>query len=480
MSLSRKIALNTGLHALGKFGASFIGIFVVAILTRYLGIDGYGNYTTIFAYLFFFAILSDLGLYVVTVNELNKSEYGEEKFFNNIFTLRFFSALVLMIAASAIIWLFPYSLIIKLGVIVASFSIFLNLLDQLLVAFFQNKINMKRVAVAEFIGKLALLVATIFVVYLNGNILGLIVAIILGFMVNFFINLCYLNKFIKLKFEFDKKIWRDILKISWPVAITSIFSLIYFKADTLFLSILPANPAYTVSNEAAVGIYGAPYKILEVLITFPAIFMGLVSPLLSKAWQNNDRQSFRASWQKAFDSLAIIIWPLIIGVLVLARPLIVLIAGVDFAVSAPVFRILIFATAIIFVTHLTTYSIIAINKQKNMIKYYLLAAILAVILYIVLIPKYSYFAAAWVTTAVEFFMLISTIFILKKYSGIKINLSVFGKAMLASVIMGFVLNLIYGWNIILLIILGGAIYFGVLFLLNGVTKNILDTFKNIN
>ena len=52
MSLTKKIALNTAIHTIGKFGASFIGIFVVAILTRYLGVEGYGAYTTIFAYLF--------------------------------------------------------------------------------------------------------------------------------------------------------------------------------------------------------------------------------------------------------------------------------------------------------------------------------------------------------------------------------------------------------------------------------------------
>ncbi len=473
MSLTKKIALNTILHTLGKFSASFIGIFVVAILTRYLGVAGYGSYTTIFAYLFFFAILSDLGLYVVTVNELQFSPYGEEKFFNNVFTLRFFTALILMVFASALVWLFPYSLVIKLGVMVASFSIFLNLLDQMLVAFFQNKINMKRVAVAEFIGKIILLVTTILIVYFKGGLLLLITAIILGFLVNFLINLNFLKKFIKLKFEFDKEVWQSIFKKSWPIAITSIFSLIYFKADTLFLSVLPVNPAYALSNEAAVGIYGAPYKILESLIAFPAIFMGLVSPLLSKFWQNKDKASFNITWQKAFDALSIIIWPLIIGVLVLAEPLITLVAGSQFSISAGVFKILIWATAIIFITHLTTYSIIAMGKQKKMIKYYLSAATLAVFLYVILIPKYSYFAAAWVTVGVELLMLVSTIYVLKKYSKIKINLKIFGKAMLAAVIMGFVLNYLYHLNVILLILLGALIYLIMLYALGGINKAML-------
>lgn len=476
MNLTKKIALNTILHTTGKFGASFIGIFVVAILTRYLGIEGYGAYTTIFAYLFFFAILSDLGLYVITVNELGRSEYGEERFFNNIFTIRLTSALILIIAASAIVWIFPYSHLIKIGVMVASISIFLNLLDQIIVAFFQNKINMKRVAIAELVGKIVLLITTIIFVYLKLNLIWLIIAIIFGFSFNFSINLYYLRKFIKLKLEFNKIIWKNILHKSWPIAITSIFSLIYFKADTLFLSVLPTNPKYAFSAEHAVGIYGAPYKILEVLITFPAIFMGLISPLLSKAWIK--KKNFDSIFQNAFNTISIIIWPLIIGVLVLAKPLIILVAGVNFDISASVFQILIWATAIIFITHLTTYTIIAIGKQKAMIKYYLLAAILAVAGYIILIPRYSYFAAAWVTVGVEFFMALATFYLIKKYTDLKINFRPFGKAMLAAVIMGYILNYLRDWNVIVLIILGAIIYFIIIFFTRTIDRGFIKNLKS--
>lgn len=478
MSLVKKIVLNTAVHTLGKFGASFIGIFIVAILTRYLGVGGYGAYTTIFAYLFFFAILSDLGLYVVTVNELGRSEFGEEKFFNNVFGLRFMTGLGLMILAGALVWVFPYSIVIKIGVIVASLSIFLNLLDQIVVAFFQNKMNMKRVAVAEMAGKVATLGLVILVVYLKGSLVLVLAAIILGFSLNLGINLGYLRRFIKLRLGFDKQVWKDILKKSWPIAVTSIFSLIYFKADTLFLSLLPVDEAYAASNSEAVGIYGAPYKILEVLIAWPAIFMGLVSPLLSRAWIEKRVDEFRGIWQKAFDVMSIIIWPMIVGVLVLAKPLIVLIAGSEFVNSGMVFQILIWAVGIIFLTHLTTYSIISLGRQKEMIKFYIIAAVLAVAGYVILIPSYSYLAAAWVTVGVELFMLLATVYLLKKYVQLGMSLVVFGKAMLASVIMGFLLSFWLQWNVIILVIVGMVAYLGILWLTGGIDKNLAKGWIN--
>ncbi|PIP75851.1 hypothetical protein COW86_01410, partial [Candidatus Kuenenbacteria bacterium CG22_combo_CG10-13_8_21_14_all_39_9] len=225
-------------------------------------------------------------------------------------------------------------------------------------------------------------------------------------------------------------------------------------------------------------IYGAPYKILEVLIAWPAIFMGLISPLLARAWAEKNIFDFGRIWQKAFDVLSIIIWPMIIGTLVLAKPLMIFIAGEDFARSGTVLQILIFAVGMIFLTHLTTYAIIAIGRQKNMIKFYVIAAILAVLGYVIFIPIYAYFAAAVITLAVEGFMLAATLYLLKKSIGIRINTIIFGKAMLAAVIMGYLLLFLLGINVILLVIIGALVYLGILWLTGGINKNILKELKN--
>lgn len=54
MSLARKIAGNAAIQLIARISGNIIGVVVVALLTRYLGQEGFGNYSTIFAYLFFF------------------------------------------------------------------------------------------------------------------------------------------------------------------------------------------------------------------------------------------------------------------------------------------------------------------------------------------------------------------------------------------------------------------------------------------
>ena len=111
-----------------------------------------------------------------------------------------------------------------------------------------------------------------------------------------------------------------------------------------------------------------------------------------------------------------------------------------------------------------------------MIKFFIIAAVLAVTGYVIFIPIYSYLAAAVVTVLVEGFMLIATIYLLKKYLGLRINLLIFGKAMLAAVVMGFLLSWWVEWNVVLLVIMGAIVYLGVLWLIKGIDKNLIQEF----
>jgi len=465
--------LNTIIHTLGKFGASAIGLLIVAILARYLGVEGYGQYTTVFSYLFFFAVLSDLGLYVVVVNELKRSQFGEEVFLNNIFTLRALSATGLMIVASGLVWFFPYDPIVKIGVIVAAVSIWLNLLDQIMVAFFQNRAEMKRVAIAEIAGKVMTLALVIIAVQARMNLIVMLAITVIGGLVNGGINFGYLLKFTKIKLAFDKVVWREIFRLSWPVALTSVFSLIYFKADILILSLLPANEIYAATQNEAVGIYGAPYKILEVLIAWPAIFMGLVSPILSSAAGEKRQEDFTRIFRRAMSGLLMIAVPMMVGAVIVARPLMVFVAGAEFARSAPVLQILIWATGIIFLSHLTTYALIALGQQKKMIRYYLVAAVGAVAGYLILIPKYSYFGAAVMTVAAELFMLITTWILLRKNAVVGVEKKLLGKIFLATAVMGAVLVILKNMQVIIVVVVGAGVYAGVLILLKGVDREMV-------
>jgi O-antigen/teichoic acid export membrane protein len=393
MSLTRKVAYNTTFQFIGKIVSTLIGVVIVGLITRHFGQAGYGQYTTALAFVQFFAVIVDLGLYLTLIQEISNPAVDEHKAIGNVFTIRLISALVFFVLAPLIALFFPYAPIVKQGIVLMSISFFFYTLAQVLIAIFQKNLRMDRIIVTEVIGRIAFLATVILTVVTNQGLLwiifGNIVFNLIYFLIIFFLSRGYTTFHLEIDWPYWKKIWQR----AWPIALTSLLTLVYFKADTVILSVF--------RSESEVGIYGATYKVLEIIGTFPHMFLGLVLPVLTTAYLTNNRERFKRIYQKVFDFFLIISIPLIVGASFLADRVMVLIAGPEFLVSGAVLKILIWATAIIFFGSLFGYIILAIDKQKKMIPYYIITALLSLVLYFALIPEFSYWAAAGITVFIE-------------------------------------------------------------------------------
>ena len=469
MSLTKKVAYNTAVQFAGKIISTIIGIVIVGLITRHLGKAGYGQYTTVLAFVQFFAVIVDLGLYLTLIQEISDPKVDERKAVGNVFTIRLISALVFFVLAPLLVLLFPYAAIVKQGVILMSVSFFLYTLAQVLIALFQKNLRMDKIIATEVVGRVGFLITVISAVVWNKGLLWIILGNVIFNLIYFLIIFIMSRGYAQFKLEIDFPYWKKIWKRAWPIALTSLLTLVYFKADTVILSVF--------RSEGEVGIYGATYKILEIIGTFPHMFLGLVLPVLTTAFVTNNLERFKRIYQKVFDFFLIISLPLIVGSMFLADRIMVLIAGEEFLISGAILKILVWATAIIFFGSLFGYVILAIDKQKKMIPYYIITATLSLILYFLLIPKFSYWAAAGITVFIELLYTIFAFGISYKHSKIGLNLKSLPKIVLASLVMGLFIWLCFELNIILLIILASGLYFVVLYLVKGIDKNIINELK---
>ena len=125
MSNTQRIAFNTFIQIIGKGITTAIAVVMLAYLARYLRVDGYGDYTTIFAFLGFFAIIADMGLYTVAVREMAKRPDASPHILGNIFSLRILFAILLLAIAPVIGWIVPaYGMDVKLGILVGTLASF--------------------------------------------------------------------------------------------------------------------------------------------------------------------------------------------------------------------------------------------------------------------------------------------------------------------------------------------------------------------
>ncbi len=470
MELSAKIAYNTAVQITSKIIAALLGLAAVAYITRYLGREGFGQYTTIITFLSFFAIMADLGLTLVTVQLISRPGADEDRILGNLLGLRLVSAVIFIGLAPLSVIFLPYDPLIKTGVAVTALAFFFIAMNQVLVGLFQKNLRMDKVSIAEVVSRAVLLLGVIAAVRLERGLLGVMAAMVLANAVSFFLHYLFSLNFARIRLRFDLETWRQIITKSWPLAVTIVFNLIYLKADTLLLSLVKRPSQIGIIAE--VGIYGAAYKVIDVLITFPFMFSGLILPVLTARWAGGKPRDFKNTLQAAFNVMVIMAIPLAVGAQFTAEKIMVLVAGDEFTASGPVLRILILAALFIFLGNIFAHAIIAVDKQRRIIGAYIFTAVTAVIGYLLFIPRFSYFGAAWVTVYSEAAIAAASLFLVWKYTKFLPSPRLPAKALAAAAVMALSLYALNYWtvNLFISLLTAAAVYFISLYLLGGLSR----------
>lgn len=472
MSTANRIFINTLWQIMARLMTVLIGVIGLAFITRMLGPVNFGFYVTIFAFVQMFMVLADLGLYLTLLREVAaaQSVAEETKVVNNIFTIRVLSSLVILILIPLAVKIFPYEAPVKSGVTYLMFVFFFQSLISTLTAVFSKKLDMSKIALVDLFNKIIHFGVIIYLFKIGSSLNTLLftqsVVVALGFGLLY----VFLRKYVKLGLAWDFKYWRHIFHYTWPLAVTVVLNLVYFKADTLILS------AYY--SPQVVGLYGAPYKALEVLATFPHMFMSLILPLFTAAWLSQNMEKVKALWQYTFDFFSMLVVGMMVGIWLISRPLMVLLAGRDFAASGPILNVLIVATGFIFFGTFFTYLVVALRAQKQMIKYFFAAAVIALIGYFIFIPRFSYWGAAGMTLLVEFLILVFAFSVVRKHLKLKLSYKVLGKSLLA----GF-LTLALAWPLrvisaVLAILVAILVYAAVLYFTKAIDKKLIKALFN--
>ena len=280
MSNTKALAWNTGVQILGKAVSTAIGVVVVSLMTRHLGDVGFGMYSTANAFFQIFAIMLDLGLNVMLVQMLGERAGDtayENRAISATFTLRILSALVLLGIAPIIGLALPYPPELKLALFAIWGSFFMSSLNQIVIGVQQRHLKMHIVAISEVSGRLILLVGLLASIALHWGLIPIVLIVSIGSTVNFFINVLVAQRYASFAWNWDPEFWRILIKRSWPIGVSILFNLIYFKADTIILSF--------VRPFQEVGIYSAAYRVLEILVTLPGFTDDLAQRVIAQRVQ---------------------------------------------------------------------------------------------------------------------------------------------------------------------------------------------------
>lgn len=398
MALARKIAYNVVFNSALKVTSTvFIALLSIRLITGYLGQEGFGEYATVLAFFAFFGALSDLGLAPITAREIARPTVDEASFFGKVAALRLLTSAIVIFVVPGILFFFHYAPHVKGGVILISLALLFSQFSTLLNGVFQKRLAMDRVAMVEFVGKILQFSLVVLAVKFDLGFLAIIGAVLAAMVFNTSFSLLLSRSYLTFSLSFDRPFWKRFMTDAWPLALTAIITFAYFKFDTIILSLL--QPA------ADVGIYNVAYKVMENLIFFPAMLVGLILPILSRTHGTAPKE-FREVAEKTIKVFLVLVLPLVIGTLFLAPAIIRVVSGSGFEASAGVLRILIFSLAGIFFGQYFNMLVLLGNAQRQLLKALSIVAMVNVVVNSLLIREWSYVGAAFASATTEFLVVI--------------------------------------------------------------------------
>ncbi len=450
------LARQTSIQLMSRAVSLAVGIVVVGLMTRTLGPAGYGQYTTVVAFLQLVALLVGLGFSMTVSRELGSGKLPPEVLLSNALSFRVTTATAAFAMAPLVAVILGYPSVIVSGITLTTVAFWAACIGQMLTSIYQAKLRSTTLAWLE-LGSRALLLGGTMAVAWSGkaNPTAYLLVLIVANLTITAVNLVAARRLVPFGWRIDSAVWAELWRATWPVALTTTLNVIYFKGDTVVLSLV--RPA------AEVGLYGVAYSMLEALLALPAIIGGLLLPLLAKAQTQQDHGAIRALYIGAADTLLAAGLAVVVGSVLVGHSLIGAIAGANFTVSGDILAILSLAILASFVGNAAGYAIFALGYQRSNIPVFAWGALGGVVGYLVFIPRYSYWGAAWVTVALEVAVNLAMLSILWR-RGLKLSTARWPKIGLATLVLA--LGLLLPLPLVGKLVVGAVLYLGALWKLN--------------
>lgn len=398
MNFKQLLVKNTGVQLGAQAVSLLTGLAVNAILSRKLGVEGFGQFNYIFAFYYFFLSLNDFGTNTIVVREVARDRSRAEEIFGTMLLFKTFLAAISMICACIIILMMNFPPELRNALLLFSLILPLTAL-QLPALIFQVLLKAEYPALIGSISKIIILILLALSGYLGWTLWSIVLVFLSGEACSLAGMLMFSRKFTRPKFYFNIPVSKEILRSSVPLGLAVLFVAVINRVDFLMLE--------RMTNLHQVGFYSAAYKITNLFEMLPLIVMSTVYPIMSRYAKAN-REALKDLYEKSvlyLGSFGLLTG----GIVCMAAPWILSsVFGNQFKESALALRVLVWSSVFLYFAIAGGNLLISLGKEKINLAVTGAAAALNIGLNLLLIPRYGYVGAACATTLTFFFILVST------------------------------------------------------------------------
>jgi O-antigen/teichoic acid export membrane protein len=366
-----------------------LALVAVVAIGNALGDSRFGQMQTAVTYTALVGAVTDVGFTALYVREGAREPHNLTRYFNNVASIKLFLVAISLPLLALCLWSAGIESLLLPSFALLVLSGYSLLLRSTLYAL--QRLNFE---IAEIIPETAVILAMALVgAHFHagpGFFLWAYVASS-GFATVYFIAVLLGKRILTPRWQLEPELFRQWIRAGIPLAITYLLTTVYFKVD------VPILQHFRSYNE--VGWYTFAYRPFEALLFIPATLRTVIFPVLSIYYRNAPNRVL-ASADKLFKGLAIMGWPITVGLFLLAQQFIDLVTT-KFPHSGASLRILALAVVFMFVDNTFPAVLNAIDRQKFYAYVALSGLVVNFGLNLILIPRFGYLGASWATVATE-------------------------------------------------------------------------------
>ena len=464
MSFKKKIIKNIGFVSMGEAVSGLLSYFLIVYIARILGSEGLGIYSFVYAFAGLFVVFYDFGISTFFIREVSSNRENAKKYFGYYASLKLIFCIVTMVIPIIMLPFLKRSFDVNIMIILASLSFFFQNYSWAARNTFQAYQQMWYDSLVRIVERIVAFALGWYVLSEGYGLKAFLLVLVASNLVSLVTSIVLLKKLgVEFRLKADRRIWQDILKVSWPFWLSVVFVQIYFQVDTVMLSFM--------KGYEATGLYNAAYKLINVIVKIPWIVVLVLFPVMSELHGKLSKDLLKKVLEKGAHAMIVLSFPLIVGTTILAQRIIGFIYKQGFSDSVIVLQILVCTTSFLFLSNLIGWFLNAVDMQKIFTYTTGVSLLINVLLNIILIPSLSYVGTSIATVATSCinFMLL---YYFSSKKGYSINLpKLMARPLVSSIAMGaFIIFFGKGMHLLALVPISALIYFASLLILGDIKK----------
>lgn len=469
MSTAKSIARNTSFLMLANILPKFLGLIFIALAARVLGVENFGIYSIVFAFVGLFAIIPHFGIDTLIIREIAREKHKAKQLLGDAFGAKAFLSFVMLLLLPPIAFVFGYSYFVILLIVLAGISLVFDAFAAILRASFYAFERMHWEFIGVFAYRLVFVSIGIALLLLGFGLLEIVLGAVAASLFNLLFSFTLAKtRAVTPSIHFNLSRYKSIIKAALPFCFAGIFYAIYGNIDAVMISIL--------RDEAQVAFYSSALRLLSAMAFITAAFSTAVYPVMSRFF-STAKQSNDFIWQKSFKYLLIVSLPIAFGTFLLSERIIFAIFGKEFLPAAVILQAYIWYIVFDFLNVFAANALNSSKKEKLVTGSIATTVVINIVLNLFLITFYGALGAA-VSTVISTAILFILLLHFMKKEGFKPKAAeIFFKPFIAALAMSLIVIAIQGINLFAIIPIAAIAYFAVLFLIKGFSKEDIEIIK---